>query len=54
MKTGTARWIEAVVRAINTHIDNANVCEQGCDALWSIAAKNGKNALKQNKMAQIK
>ena len=42
MKAGAAGGIEAVVKAINIHIDNANVCEQGCGALWNMTA-NGKN-----------
>ena len=42
VKVGTAGGIEAVVKAINTHINNADVCEQGCGALASMAA-NGKN-----------
>ena len=40
---GEARGIEAVVEAINTHIDNAGVCEWGCGALWSMTEFNGKN-----------
>ena len=39
---GEAGGIETVVKAINTHIDNADVCEQGCGALWSMTI-NGKN-----------
>ena len=41
MKAGAVGGIEAVVKAINTHISNAGVCEKGCDALWNIAF-NGK------------
>ena len=40
MKAGTAGGIEAVVKAINTHIDNAGVCEYGCKALMSITEGN--------------
>ena len=49
MKAGAAGGIEAVVKAINTHINNANVCYQGCGALWNMTF-NGKNtdkAIKQ-------
>ena len=42
MKAGTAGGIEVVVKVINTHIDNADVCERGCDALWNMATNNGK------------
>ena len=43
---GEARGIEAAVRAINTHINNANVCYVGCWALCNMAI-NGKNNNKQ-------
>ena len=33
MKAGVTGGIEAVVKAISTHIKNAGVCEQGCWAL---------------------
>ena len=52
MKAGTAGGIEAVVKAINTHIDNADVCEQGCWALISMT-NNSKNTDK-NKQSKIK
>ena len=42
MKAGKAGGIEAVAKAINTHINNAGVCEQGCGALWSMTVNNGK------------
>ena len=42
MKAGTAGAIEIVVKAINTHIDDANVCEEGCGALRNMAL-NGKS-----------
>ena len=42
MKAGTTGGIEAVVKAINTHINIFDVCEQGCGALWNMTA-NGKN-----------
>ena len=42
MKVVAAGGIEAVVKAINTHINNADVCRVGCGALNNMAA-NGKN-----------
>ena len=42
MKAGTGGGIEAVMRAINTHINNAGVCEWGCGALLNMTI-NGKN-----------
>ena len=42
MKAGAAGGIEAVVKAIKTHINNPGVCEQGCDALCNMTL-NGKN-----------
>ena len=42
MKAGAAGGIEAVVKAINTHINNAGVCERGCGALSNMTF-NGKN-----------
>ena len=48
MKAGTAGGIEAVVKAINTHIDNADVCEKGCAALWNMVL-NGKNTETKSK-----
>ena len=29
------------MKAINTHIDNVDVCENGCDSLWNMTANNG-------------
>ena len=49
MKAGTAGGIEAVVKAINTHIKNAGVCESGCGALRNMIANNGKGTDKYNK-----
>ena len=43
MKAGAAGGIEAAVKAINTHINNAGVCEFGCGALFVMTAINGKN-----------
>ena len=42
MKAGAAGGIEAAVKVINTHIDNAGVCEWGCGALNSMTV-NCKN-----------
>ena len=39
---GKCGAIEAVVSAMKTHTDNANVCEKGCGALINITANNGK------------
>ena len=33
--------IEAIVGAMNAHMKNADVCQAGCGALWSITV-NGK------------
>ena len=46
--TQDQKTMEAVVKAINTHIDNADVCENGCGALNNMALNNGKNTDKQN------
>ena len=35
--TGTAGGIEAVVKAINAHIDDPIICETGCNILGNIA-----------------
>ena len=45
VKAGAAGGIEAVVKAINTHIDYAGVCQHGCGALWSMTL-NGKKLIK--------
>ena len=42
VKAGAAGGVEAVVKAINTHIDNAGVCEKGYWALYYMAANSGK------------
>ena len=42
MKAGAVEGVEAVVKAINTHINNADVCAQGCGAL-RIMTVNGKS-----------
>ena len=43
MKAGGAGGIDAVVKATNTHINNAGVCEWGCGALLNMTANNSKN-----------
>ena len=50
VKTRTAGEIEAVVKAIDTHVDNVNVCAFGCGALCNMTL-NGINTDKtQNKV----
>ena len=41
MKAGGVGAIEAIVSAMKTHIDNADVCEQGCGSLKNITKNNG-------------
>ena len=53
MKAGTTGGIEAVAKAISTHIDNASVCEQGCGAFLNMTAINGKNTEKHNKCDEM-
>ena len=43
MRAGTAGGVEIVLKAINTHINNPDVCEHGCAALWNMTAIIGKN-----------
>ena len=49
-KAATVGRIETVVKAVNTHIDNAGVCEQGCGALRNMTKDNSKNTKTQNIM----
>ena len=42
MKAGAEGGIDAVVKAINTHIENADVCYAGCGTLYNMTANNGK------------
>ena len=37
MKTELAGGIESVVEAMNIHINNASVCENGCGVLWNMS-----------------
>ena len=54
MKAGAAGGIEAVVKAISTHISNAGVYISGCGALLSMTINNGKNKKQQMKQMKIK
>ena len=47
VKAGAAGGIETIVKAINTHINNHDVCKQGCGALSSMTKDNGKKRTKQ-------
>ena len=52
MKAGTTGGIEAAVKAINTHINNAGVCCAGCGALrnMTVNGKNNNTTIKQTTM----
>lgn len=41
VKAGKFGAIEVILDAIKIHINNADVCEEGCGALWNITV-NGK------------
>ena len=43
---GAVGGIEAVVKAINVHINNADICRAGCDALWFMVFNNSKTLIK--------
>ena len=43
VRVGAAGGIEAIVKAINAHIDNAELCKNGCSTLWDMIKNNGKN-----------
>ena len=49
IKAGAAGGVEAVVKAINTHISNVNVCENGCGVLWNITFNNSKDSARLKK-----
>ena len=53
MKAGAAGGIEAVVKAINKHIDNPGACKQGCGALKNMTFNNGKNKTINNKTNEM-
>ena len=44
VKAGAAGGIDVVVKAISTHINDADVCYAGCGALKSITLNNSKRA----------
>ena len=43
---GTTGGIDAIIRALNTHINDSDVCENGCGALWNVVLGNSKKKLK--------
>lgn len=49
MKAGEKGGTEVVIRAINTHINNASVCENGCCTLRNIIKGNSKNKKKRKR-----
>ena len=58
MKVGVAGGIEAVVKAISTHVTNAGVREKGCGALKDMSANNSistdKSKQKQTNKCKMK
>ena len=42
VKAGVAGEVEAVVKVINTHMNNICMCKQGCRVLGVITSKYGK------------
>ena len=52
MKAGATGGIEAAVKAINNHIDNARVCQTGCGALRNMTT-NSKSTDKQKQTNEI-
>ena len=42
MKAGTAGGTETIIKAINAHIKNVNVCRRGLGALLNMSANNSK------------
>ena len=42
VKAGEYGAIEVILSAMKAHMSIADVCEQGCWALWNITADNGK------------
>ena len=45
MKAVTVGGIEAVIKAINSHVHNPDVCENGCYALYNMIFDNGKKTI---------
>lgn len=41
-KIGELRAIDVIMSALTIHLNNANVCYNGCGALMNIALNNGK------------
>ena len=35
-KAGAIGGIDAVIKAIITHVNNTDICERGCGALWNM------------------
>ena len=54
LKAGVKGGIEAVVKAINAHINNVDVCEKGCCALKNMTVNNGKITYKAATNKQMK
>ena len=56
MKAGAAGGIEAIAKAINTHISSAGVCESGCCTLRNVTCDNGKTLINtsNNKTNNVK
>ena len=52
VKAVAAGGIEAVVKAIDTHINNSGVCYAGCSALGNMTANNCKTLV--NKITKMK
>ena len=47
MKAGTAGGIETVIKVINAHMNDADVCEQGCWAFGNMTIDGGDSDKKQ-------
>ena len=53
VKAGASGGIEAVVKAINIHINNIGVCEKGCRALCNMTANSKNNWIKQQQQMKM-
>ena len=42
-RAGVAGGIEAIVKAMTTHIDNADVCQRGCGAFCGVTVSGKKH-----------
>ena len=49
MKAGRAGGVEAVVKVINAHINNVDMCYVGCTVLRNMIVDNGKTLIKYKK-----